>query len=400
MNDNDWDQRRNEITAITHKFFMDDPSIVHVILQFAMPSEWDQRRDEIVSCWNKTTTKLNNYDFNVTHIILQYAMPLAPIISYLDAWHPVNGVHQIVVWPSQKLLFCNDVRLQRIECWDVNGRLVGSLNVDVSWMAIHDCGPKSRMYMTCQVSHLIKIFEIEVIENQVFFLFFRSFGVQGVNDGCFQKPGGICISSNEIYIADSGNSRIQCFDLEGLFLRKWGCRGNKDGEFYCVFSIAIHPSQPLVFVSDNFRIQAFDKLGRFLYSFYPPKPTETSLFSLALWQSYLFVTTPGLEGVLVYDFNFQRLCFLSHNDFDKPFYVVFLEDIMYVSNMTKRIRNRPIGNYIHRFILAPQYEIPRNKSVNQTGVHDVQQVAHQCHEFLHPTTELLPLPLSTASLDN
>ena len=34
-----------------------------------------------------------------------------------------------------------------------------------------------------------------------------------------------------VYVADSNNNRIQCFDSNGNFIRKWGKKGTGDGEF-------------------------------------------------------------------------------------------------------------------------------------------------------------------------
>ena len=43
---------------------------------------------------------------------------------------------------------------------------------------------------------------------------------------------GIAVGHNgNIYVADSGNDRIQCFTSEGKFMYKWGCNGKRDGEF-------------------------------------------------------------------------------------------------------------------------------------------------------------------------
>ncbi len=44
-----------------------------------------------------------------------------------------------------------------------------------------------------------------------------SFGSDGTEKGKFKFPVGIDISGNEVFIADSGNHRIQVFDLKGNF---------------------------------------------------------------------------------------------------------------------------------------------------------------------------------------
>ena len=49
-------------------------------------------------------------------------------------------------------------------------------------------------------------------------------------DGQFNEPFGIDVdSSNNVYVADSGNHRIEKFDSNGNFITKWGLLGSEDG---------------------------------------------------------------------------------------------------------------------------------------------------------------------------
>ena len=65
-------------------------------------------------------------------------------------------------------------------------------------------------------------------------------------------------SDGTIYMADSGNSRIQRFTADGTFLGKWGTWGSDDGQFHFLFRVAVAPDGT-VYVVDayNDRIQAF-----------------------------------------------------------------------------------------------------------------------------------------------
>lgn len=66
----------------------------------------------------------------------------------------------------------------------------------------------------------------------------KSFGVYGTGDGMLNHPHGIAFDSNDsIYIADSGNSRLQIFSPEGhllgklesrYFVRPWGVTVTRD----------------------------------------------------------------------------------------------------------------------------------------------------------------------------
>lgn len=62
--------------------------------------------------------------------------------------------------------------------------------------------------------------------------FIRTWGQSGSKDGQFNYPYGICVGCDgTIYVVDSMNDRIQCFDVNGKFISKWGQNGDGDGEF-------------------------------------------------------------------------------------------------------------------------------------------------------------------------
>jgi len=50
---------------------------------------------------------------------------------------------------------------------------------------------------------------------------FTMWGTQGAGEGQFNESTGICIAENYVVVADTGNDRIQIFDLTGTFVRQW-----------------------------------------------------------------------------------------------------------------------------------------------------------------------------------
>jgi tripartite motif-containing protein 71 len=88
----------------------------------------------------------------------------------------------------------------------------------------------------------------------------------GTGDGQFINPVGLATdSSDNIYVADRGNNRIQKFDSDGNFITKWGTPGTDDGQFNSPASLAIDSSgNVLVADEGNNRIQKFDSDGNFI----------------------------------------------------------------------------------------------------------------------------------------
>ena len=93
--------------------------------------------------------------------------------------------------------------------------------------------------------------------------YIAQFGSIGSGNGQFVYPNGIAVgSAGNVYVADSGNSRIQIFDSSGKYMAQFGSIGSGNGQFYNQNGIAAG-SEGRVYVADsgNFRIQIFDSSG-------------------------------------------------------------------------------------------------------------------------------------------
>lgn len=87
--------------------------------------------------------------------------------------------------------------------------------------------------------------------------FVKAWGTSGTQPGQFEDPIGIVIADEEIFVSDSGNDRIQVFDLEGKFLRSFGSQGEELGELSRPMSMSIHKDTLYVAEYINDRIQKF-----------------------------------------------------------------------------------------------------------------------------------------------
>ncbi len=96
--------------------------------------------------------------------------------------------------------------------------------------------------------------------------FMAKWGSHGSGDGQFNSLRGVAVDGQgPVYVADSGNARIQKFSGAGLFMTKWGSSGSGDGQFNDPDGIAVD-SQGNVYVTDrlNHRVQKFSGAGRFM----------------------------------------------------------------------------------------------------------------------------------------
>jgi DNA-binding beta-propeller fold protein YncE len=103
--------------------------------------------------------------------------------------------------------------------------------------------------------------------------FLRSWGGRGSELGRFNfgssrdythpPGGGIAVTGGFVYVADSGNNRIERFDLEGGEALEWGSQGSGPGQFSYPRGVAANAGEVLVADDDNHRIQKFDPNGAF-----------------------------------------------------------------------------------------------------------------------------------------
>jgi tripartite motif-containing protein 71 len=148
------------------------------------------------------------------------------------------------------------------------------------------------------------------------FLPITKWGKYGTANGSFNQPYGLAAdSAGNLYVADTGNNRIQKFSSNGTFVTGWGKIGLANGSFNQPQGVAIIPQRDgvsdniLVSESENNRIQVFSSNGTFITKLgrhgvddgHFKSPTQITLSSL---QS---------NNVLVSDTGNNRIQVFSHD---------------------------------------------------------------------------------------
>ena len=113
----------------------------------------------------------------------------------------------------------------------------------------------------------------------IFLIKWGSYGTEGFPwdmSPLFKYPEGIGVDSvGNVYVADTGNHRIQKFTPNGVLIQKWGCYGTNKGEFYDPRDVALGRFDSLYVVDSgialgdqpNYSIQQFSLDGTFISEF-------------------------------------------------------------------------------------------------------------------------------------
>jgi len=76
-----------------------------------------------------------------------------------------------------------------------------------------------------------------------------------------QRPTGLCVAGERLYVADALQHKILCYTLDGSFIAEYGGRGSDVGQFNYPISIA-HGDSFYVVDALNYRVQMLDPFFR------------------------------------------------------------------------------------------------------------------------------------------
>src|SRR3990172_1252359 len=160
-------------------------------------------------------------------------------------------------------VFVSDARAQRVYAFDQAGKQVMAFGnkkdelANPSGIAIDIAS--NRLYVANAKLHIIKVYDV----NSGQFLF--DIGTRGIDKGQLNFPTNISVRHSKLYVTDTGNFRVQIFDLDGKLLKSLGQMGDGLGQF--ARPKGVHAdSEGHIYVTDaafdNFQI--FNEQGQLL----------------------------------------------------------------------------------------------------------------------------------------
>jgi hypothetical protein len=165
------------------------------------------------------------------------------------------------------------------------GKGAGMLNYPIGI-----CMTNDELFVAEKESHRIQVFDLNG-------KFKRKFGSKGKGPGQFNEPSGICLSpdNNTLFVVDEGNNRIQVFNIDGTFIRTFGSKGSGPEQFNSPHHICLSKDGELLFVSDyhNHRVQVLGASdGKYMYTIGKEGTGEgefIDVFGLCVSNNELFV---------------------------------------------------------------------------------------------------------------
>jgi DNA-binding beta-propeller fold protein YncE len=116
-------------------------------------------------------------------------------------------------------------------------------------------GPGDVVYVADTGNHRIQMFTSTGV-------YLGQWGSHGTGNGQFEGPYGLAVdAAGNVYVTDKGNHRVQVFTGSGAYLAQWGGLGSGDGQFQAPTGLAVDAAGN-IFVADAIanRIQKFGPL--------------------------------------------------------------------------------------------------------------------------------------------
>ena len=202
----------------------------------------------------------------------------------------INSCGEMVVteWDGHRV-FVFDVRGQRVRTFGSDGDQPEQM-MSPAGIAVDDV---DNIYVSSQ--HKLQKFTSsgELI---------KCVGRRGSKEEKFDDPRGVTIHSNQVYVCDRDNHRIQVFDLDLNFIRSIGSHGKGRGEFDRPLDVAFDTAGNMFVVEfGNKRVQVMDSSGQFIRVFGQEEEGKLSgPTALHIADKYVYVSDWSQHRIVVY----------------------------------------------------------------------------------------------------
>ena len=179
---------------------------------------------------------------------------------------------------------------------------------------------------------------------------------KGSGNGEFYNPKGISVDriTNEVFIADKSNGRIQVLNTEGEYLRSFGTDHLKEPRGICV-------SQDGVFVTDLARdsLLRFSLAGQFIKKTGSRGNTPgcfTGIAGLCYEAELVYVCDFSMQRIQVFNLNLQFVKVFGYGEIRLPTDITIYADTLHILSQNQNTiycYNRD-GNYLKKIELAGQ----------------------------------------------
>jgi len=253
--------------------------------------------------------------------IFQETLYVADTDNHRIVEYDVNTFERLSYFSSPLQNFCSGVNAFTSEKEDCPTNL---RNLPTSTVVLDD-----KLYVAYGFQNEIQVFDM--IEKN--FLF--KFGNMGSNEGEFDGPFNISASSNQLFVADSQNNRIQIFDSDGNFINQFTTGVSS---FSNPTDLKIYQNRIFILDPNDSSIQIFDFDGKSIKNFFiGEKNSNTSFTAIDVNEDLILIVDSGNDLILIFDLDGNLLMKFGNNgnlygQFTSPHDVVFDGKHIFISD--------------------------------------------------------------------